>query len=171
MLVVATMEPSRYSVIPATATLSVAVAPMVSLVPEIVAPFAGLVILTVGGVVSVVTDPTVCCRTGLVEAAFETSPLYEATTLLVPAARLDDAQLAAPLASVAVQSAAPFAVNFTVPVGAFPVTLAVKVTLLPTVAGLMEVVSAVEVEAWEADDETCTVAPEGPAAMTVTLMP
>ena len=40
---------------------------------------------------------------------------------------------------------APLSVNFTVPVGALPITVAVKVTLLPTIAGLSELASVVVV--------------------------
>src|SRR6266567_6738540 len=55
--VVATTALSTESVMPATATLSVAFAPIVT-IPATVAPFAGLVIVTTGGVVSVTTPTT-----------------------------------------------------------------------------------------------------------------
>ncbi len=42
----------------------------------------------------------------------------------------------------------PPSLKFTVPVGAAPVTVAVKVTLAPTVDGLSELASVVEVTPW-----------------------
>jgi hypothetical protein len=48
-----------------------------------------------------------------------------------------------PLTLTAAQIVAAFAVNATVPVGAVPVTVAVKLTLAPTVDGLSELATLV----------------------------
>ena len=65
--------------------------------------------------------------------------------LYVPTAKLLVVQLApfvlpVPLSAMALQplSEVPLALKFTVPVGLFPVTVALKVTLVPCVAGLAE---------------------------------
>ena len=64
---------------------------------------------------------------------------------------------AALLASDATQRPPPLTVKLTVPVGDLPATVAVKVTGDPDMAGLTDVVSAVEVATRPAED-TCTVA-------------
>jgi hypothetical protein len=134
-----------------------------------VEPLAGLVMVTTGGVVSA-TDVTLSEKVGLVDAAFLLSPLYEATTLCVPADSAPVEQEAAPLDSVAVHSAPPSTLMLTVPVGELPVTLAVNDTILPTGLGLSELVTAVEEDACEAD-VTWMLAPVEVADVTVTLMP
>jgi hypothetical protein len=75
-----------------------------------------------------------------------------------------------PPESVAVHIAPPSVVKLTLPVGELPVTLAVKVTMLPTGLGFSELVTAVEVDASEAE-VTWMLAPLGVADITVTLMP
>jgi hypothetical protein len=73
-----------------------------------------------------------------------------ATTLCVPtlnALVLHEAVRGVPLNVPAAQIALPPSVKLTVPVGLLPVTVAVKVTLLPAVAGLGALVSVVVVAA------------------------
>ena len=90
--------------------------------------------------------------------------------LCVPVAKPLVEHGAEPPESVTVHSAPPSDVNCTVPVGELPLTVAVKVTVLPTVAGLGELLTAAVVVAREADD-TWMLAPVDVADMTVTLMP
>src|SRR5271169_6115442 len=67
-------------------------------------------------------------------------------------------------------SVAPSAVNPTLPVGALPVTVAVKVTLAPSVDGLAELASVV-VAAALPPMLTVTLSALAVALLTVTLMP
>jgi len=167
----ATTLPSTEIVKLDTPALALAVALRVT-TPDTVAPLPGLVIVTVGGVAGGggLFDETVSASVELVEGLLLASPPYAATMLCVPAASPAVAHGADPPESVIVHSALPSAVNCTVPVGELPVTLAMKVTVLPTWAGLSELVTAVELDAIEADD-TWMVAPEVVADITVTLMP
>ncbi|GMU80114.1 MAG: hypothetical protein AMXMBFR46_28990 [Acidimicrobiia bacterium] len=88
---------------------------------------------------------TTCDSVGLVEAALLASPENAATMLCVPAGSVVDEQVAvrvfpAPESALAEhpESEDPLRVKLTVPPGADPVTVAVKVTLAPVVAGLSE---------------------------------
>ncbi len=94
----------------------------------------------------------VCASTLLVEPLLLTSPLYAAVMLWLPVARLLVAQVAVrllpePVSATALQlliALTPSA-KLTVPPGALPVTVAVKVTLIPAVDGLSELASVVVV--------------------------
>ena len=95
---------------------------------------------------------TTCDSGELLDEAFEPSPEYAATMLCVPvvsAAVLHAAvrALPDPVSATAPQLAmlVPPSVKLTVPVGALPVTVAVKVTLAPTIEGLAELVIPVAV--------------------------
>lgn len=88
---------------------------------------------------------TTCDKAALLDAPLPPSPMYAATTLWVPEASAAVAQVAvrvlpAPVSATGAQPAmvVPPSVKFTVPVGALPVTEAVKVTLVPTFDGLAE---------------------------------
>src|SRR4249920_3812109 len=91
--------------------------------------------------------------------------------LWVPTARLAVLQAALPPDSATLHTAAPSDVNATVPVGAFPVTVAVKVTIAPTCEGLPEVASAVVVEVLPPPTLTVTERALAVALFTVTLTP
>ena len=88
---------------------------------------------------------TTCEKVVLVEPLFDASPLYTALMLCVPTLWLLVVQVALRIlpepASATVEQpaieAAP-SLKFTVPVGAKPLTVAVKVTLVPTVDGVSE---------------------------------
>jgi len=100
---------------------------------------------------SVIVELTTCDKALLVELVFAASPAYVATMLCVPAARLDVLHVAVlelelPLGSATAPhpvSVVPSAVKPTFPVGAFPVTVAVKVTLAPRADGFAELVNPV----------------------------
>src|SRR5437762_12016476 len=125
--------------------------------------------VTVGRVASG-TEITDCDSTALVDVVLAVSPLYFATTLSVPTGRLADVQCAMPLLSVTLHTAPPLTVKLTVPVGDLPVTLAVRVTLVPAAAGLIEVLSAVLVAARLAE-ETWTLASVADTVGTLIVMP
>src|SRR5437867_709622 len=93
---------------------------------------------------------TACDKVVLVEPLLVASPLYTALMLCVPTLRLLVAQVAVrilpePVSAAAVQPAIEVApsLKFTVPVGALPLTVAVKVTLVPAVEGVNELPIAV----------------------------
>ena len=96
---------------------------------------------------------TTCDSAELVEPALFTSPLWAAVMLWVPLDELVALRGAAVARSAANATAAQpeieFApsLKFTVPVGALPLTVAVKVTPAPGVEGVSEVASVVELEA------------------------
>src|SRR5208282_6464096 len=98
--------------------------------------------------------------------------------LFVPAARLAELHVTLLLFALPVGSATaaqplgvvPFAVKPTLPVGALPLTVAVKVTLAPSIDGLTELVSVVVVVA-SPPRLTVTLSALGVALLTVTLMP
>jgi hypothetical protein len=88
---------------------------------------------------------TTCEKFVLVEPLFVASPLYTALMLWVPTVRLLVVHVAvrilpAPVSAAAAQPAIEVAPSrkFTVPVGAEPLTVAVKVTLVPAVDGVNE---------------------------------
>ena len=92
---------------------------------------------------------TTCDSAELVELVFEASPPYEATMVWMPAASELVLQVAVLVLEVPAGSATapqplnvlPSAVNATVPVGAEPLTVTVKVTLAPTIDGFEELAS------------------------------
>jgi len=103
---------------------------------------------------------TTCEKFVLVEALFVASPLYTALMLCVPTLRLLVAQVAVrilpePVSATAVQPAIDVvpSLKFTMPVGAVPLTVAVKVTLVPAVDGVNElpipVVLVAPLTVWE----------------------
>ena len=88
---------------------------------------------------------TTCDSATLVEPLLVASPLYTAVMLCVPTARLLVAQAAVRMLPEPVKATAEHAaievapsLKFTVPVGALPLTVAVKVTLVPKVDGVNE---------------------------------
>ena len=88
---------------------------------------------------------TTCEKIVLVEPLLVASPLYTAVMLWVPTARLLVAQAAVRILPEPVKATAEHAaievapsLKFTVPVGALPLTVAVKVTLVPKVDGVNE---------------------------------
>ena len=95
---------------------------------------------------------TTCDSGGLLDAALPASPPYAATMLCVPALKELVVQAAvrvfpAPISATAEQPAidVPPSLKFTLPVGAMPVTDAVKMTLEPTVDGLAELTTEIVV--------------------------
>jgi hypothetical protein len=93
---------------------------------------------------------TTCDSAALLDAALPPSPEYAAAMLCVVALNVDVLQAAvrvlpAPVSATAPQVAMviPPSVKLTVPVGALPVTDAVNVTLVPTIAGFAELETAV----------------------------
>ena len=89
---------------------------------------------------------TTCKKVVLVEPLLVASPLYTALMLCVATLRLLVAQVALrilpePASAAAAQPAIEVApsLKFTVPVGAVPLTVAVKVKLVPAVEGVNEV--------------------------------
>ena len=97
---------------------------------------------------------TTCDNATLVEPMLPASPLYVATMLWVPAAKLLVLQVAvrilpAPVSATAAQPLIDVAPSrkLTLPLGALPLTVAVKVTLLPTADGVREVAIPVVVVA------------------------
>src|SRR5271165_964326 len=76
------------------------------------------------------------------------SPGYEAETGSVPAGSEEVTNVAAPFDSVPTPITLPLRENVTMPVGVFPVTLAVNVTGCPTVLGFGDDVSVNEVDAF-----------------------
>jgi hypothetical protein len=103
---------------------------------------------------------TTCEKIVLVEPLLVASPLYTAVMLWVPTARLLAAQVAVRMLPEPVKATAEHAaievapsLKFTVPVGALPLTVAVKVTLVPKVDGDNElpipVVLVTLLTAWE----------------------
>jgi hypothetical protein len=93
---------------------------------------------------------TVCDSTELLESAFVASPLYLATMLRTPAASalVVHAAVRVPPVPANAMAEQPLiellpSLKFTVPVGDTPVTVAVKVTLTPTVDGVSEVTTLV----------------------------
>jgi len=88
---------------------------------------------------------TTCEKVGLVEPLFVALPLYTALMLCVATLRLLVAQVAVrilpePVSATAEHAAIEVApsLKLTVPVGALPLTVAVKVTLVPAVDGVNE---------------------------------
>ena len=103
---------------------------------------------------------TTCDNATLVEPMLPASPLYVATMLCVPAARLLVLQVAVrilpePVSATAAQPLIDVAPSrkLTLPLGALPLTVAVKVTLPPAVEGVSElpipVVLATLLTVWE----------------------
>jgi hypothetical protein len=93
---------------------------------------------------------TTCDSAALLDAALPPSPEYAAAMLCVVALNVDVLQAAvrvlpAPVSATAPQVAmvVPPSVKLTVPVGALPVTDAVNVTFVPTIAGFAELETAV----------------------------
>jgi hypothetical protein len=120
---------------------------------------------------------TTCESTALLEALLPAPPLYAATRLCVPApnALLEHCAvrvLPEPLSVTAPQPATvlPASVKFTVPVGAVPVTLAVNVTVVPSVEGFTELASVVVV-GLPGPSATVTSSEVGDADPTVMVMP
>src|SRR5712691_7295468 len=106
-------------------------------------------------VVVLATLFTVCVSVLLVEALLLASPLYTPLVLWLPAARLAVAQLAVrmlpePASATAAQPLIELtpSLKFTLPVGTLPLTVAVKVTLLPAVEGVSEVAMPVVLATW-----------------------
>ena len=123
---------------------------------------------------------TTCDNDGLLDALFVPPPEYAATMVRVPelnAAVLHAAVrvLPAPMSAIAPQPlmVVPPLVKFTLPVGALPVTDAVKVTLAPTVEGFSELTSAVVVAVPPGAETVRVSVPAGPVVtpVTVTLTP
>ncbi len=86
---------------------------------------------------------TVCTSTGEVAAALLGSPEYVAVMLCVPAVSVALLHVAVrvlpvPVSATALHKMFVPSLKVTVPVGAVPVTVAVKVTLWPTIEGLRE---------------------------------
>ena len=120
---------------------------------------------------------TTCDSAELVDDAFAPSPEYGATTLCVPivsATVLHTAVfvLPEPVSATAPQLAmlVPPSVKFTAPVGPLPLTVAVKVTLAPTIEGLAELAMPVAVPdvlttCVSTLDAVLPASPEYPAAM------
>jgi hypothetical protein len=133
------LTPSLKPTVPVGA-LPVTVAVKVTLAPTMdgLAALARLVVLAT-------LLLTTCENVVLVEPLFVASPLYTALMLWVPTLRLLVAQVALrilpePVSATAVQPAIEVVPSkkFTVPVGATPLTVAVKVTLVPAVDGVNE---------------------------------
>ena len=127
---------------PFTVAVNVTLPPAVDGVSEV----ARLVVLVN---LSTVSDSTV-----LVEVALVVSPLYLAVMLRVPVARPLVVQLAVRVSPLPARSAAvqPLietvpSLKVTVPVGATPLTVAVKVTLEPTTIGVADVTTLAAVTA------------------------
>ena len=123
---------------PVTLAVNVTLAPSEDGFSELVRP------------VVVLTLPTICATGALLDAPLPASPLYRATMLYVPTAKLAVTQVAVltfplPPSAAALQPpiVVPLALNVTVPVGALPETVAVNVTLAPKVAGFVELASVV----------------------------
>jgi hypothetical protein len=119
---------------PLTVALKVTVVPAVEGVSEVTTLVALAALLTV------------CDSVALLETAFVASPLYLATMLRTPAARALVVHVAVRVLPVPVNPTAeqPLiellpSLKLTVPVGDAPLTVAVKVTLAPTVDGVSEV--------------------------------
>src|ERR1700674_3399938 len=123
---------------------------------------------------------TTCDNGELLDAVLAPSPEYAATMVCVPELNAGVLHAAvrvfpAPVSATAPQPlmVAPPSMKFTLPVGAVPVTDAVKVTLAPTVEGSTELTSVVVVAVPPPGAETERVsAPAGPVVtpVTVTLM-
>jgi len=103
---------------------------------------------------------TTCDKVVLVEPLLVASPLYTALMLCVATLRLLVAQVAVrilpePVSAATAQPAIEVvpSLKFTVPVGAVPLTVAVKVTLVPAVEGVNElpipVVLVAPLTVWE----------------------
>src|SRR5262245_51936265 len=77
-------------------------------------------------------------------------PLYVAVTVVVPTGKADVVRLALPFARLTVPSVVVPAVNVTLPTGTTvgERTLALNVTLCPTIDGLGDAVTVVVVVAW-----------------------
>ena len=122
---------------------------------------------------------TTCDSTALDDAALPASPAYRAEIACVPIAIALVAHFAVrvlpvPLNATAPQPliVAPLSVNATVAVGALPVTLAVKVTMLPAVDGFAALTSIVVVGAGPGVPRvTLTVSPVGVAPRTSNVTP
>src|SRR6266702_1235538 len=125
-------------------TLPVGLAPVTEAVKITLLPSVdGLAELA--SVVVLVALLTTCAKVVLVEPLLVASPLYAAVMLWLPTARLAVVQVAVrilpmPLSAAAAQPAIEVApsLKFTVPVGAVPLTVAVKVTFAPAVEGESE---------------------------------
>jgi len=127
---------------PLTVAVKVTTTPAVDGVSDVTMP----VVLT--------TLSTVSESVALLEVAFVASPLYLAVMLRTPAARPLVVHAAVRVAPLPVRATAeqPLietvpSLNVTVPVGATPLTVAVKVTLEPTIDGVCEVTTPVVVTA------------------------
>ena len=93
---------------------------------------------------------TTCDRVALLDARLLASPPYEATMLCVPTDSVLVVHAAVlllplPASATALQPAieAPPSLKLTLPVGAMPTTVAVKVTLAPNVDGFIELATVV----------------------------
>jgi hypothetical protein len=150
--------PSLKLTLPVGAT-PVVVAVKVTLAPAVdgLAELVSVVFVAVGAL-----ELTTCDSVALADAALVALPLYAATMLRVPTARLAVVQVAVrtlplPVRATALQPAMdnPPSLKLTLPVGATPVVVAVKVTLAPAVDGLAELVSVVFVAVGALELTTC----------------
>ena len=93
----------------------------------------------------VVAAKTTSLRTAEVLVGLELSPLYTAVMKCVPGVNVDVVRVATPAARVTREPrlAAP-SMNWTVPVGLFPVTVAVNCTGWPTITGFTDVAKVVK---------------------------
>ena len=146
-------------------TVPVTVAVKVTLLPAI----DGLSELAT--LVALVPAPTDWDRVGLVEPTLLESPAYTATMLRVPAASVDVAQVAVRILPLPPRATAeqplievPPLVKFTAPVGARPLTVAVNVTLAPTIEGFAELARPVVVVALTSCEKAVLPDPELPAS-------
>ena len=124
--------------LPVTLAVNVTIAPTLDGLNELASAVVVVILLTV------------CDNVALPDGALAASPLYAATMLGLPAARLLVAQAAVRVLPVPASATAPQPeievpplVKFNVPIGLLPVTVAVNVTLAPTVDGLAELASVV----------------------------
>ncbi len=125
--------------VPATVAVNVTAAPTSDGLPEVVSDVLLAALFTV------------CVSVLLVEPALPPSPPYVATMLWAPTLRLLVLQIAVLLLAAPAGNATalqplialPPSVNATLPVGAEPETVAVKVTAAPTSDGVPEVVTDV----------------------------
>src|SRR5450432_236324 len=122
---------------PVTDAVNVTLCPTVDGLSELIT------LVVIGGF-----ELTTCDSGELLDTALEASPPYAATMLCVPAVSAAVLQTAvrvfpAPVSATAPQPlmVVPPSVKLIVPVGAEPVTEAVKATLAPTVEGLRELTS------------------------------
>jgi len=118
-----------------------------------------------------VADFTDCDSVGLVEPTLLESPAYTATMLRVPGASVNVAQVAVRILPLPPRATAeqplievPPLVKLTAPVGARPLTVAVNVTLAPTIEGFAELARPVVVVALTSCEKAVLPDPELPAS-------